>query len=69
MSNSRTWINIDFFSRIYNTGVFISAVSFIRVPYSAFFEEPMLQYKPYIGLFIRGFLIRGPIFEERIYHK
>ncbi len=34
---------------------------------TAFFEEPILQFKPYIGLFIRGFVIRDPIFKERIY--
>ncbi len=32
-----------------------------------FFEEPILQFQPYIGLFIREFVIRGPIFQERIY--
>jgi hypothetical protein len=49
--------------------VFLSAVSLIRGPKTAFFEEPILQFKPYIGLFTRGFVIRGPIFEERIYRE
>jgi hypothetical protein len=44
----------------------IFAVLLIRSPKTAFFEEPILQFKPYIGLFIRGFVIRGPVFEERI---
>jgi hypothetical protein len=46
--------------------LFLSAVSLIRGPKTAFFEEPILQFKPCIGLFIRGFEIRGPIFEEGI---
>ncbi len=34
-----------------------------------FFKEPILQFQPYIGLFIREFVIRGPIFQERIYRE
>ncbi len=49
--------------------VFLSAVSLIRGPKTAFLEEPILQFKPYIGLFIRSFVIRGPIFEECIYRE
>jgi hypothetical protein len=49
--------------------VFLSAVSLIRGPKTAFFEEPMPQFKSYIGLFIRGFVIHGPTFEERIYRE
>ncbi len=48
---------------------FLSVVSIIRGPKTAFFEEPMVQFKPYIGLFIHGFVIRGPIFEERTYRE
>jgi hypothetical protein len=48
--------------------VFLSAVSLIRGPKIAFFNEPILQFKPYIGLF-RNFVIRGPTFEERIYRE
>jgi hypothetical protein len=49
--------------------VFLSEVSLICSPKTAFFEETILQFKPYIGLFIRGFVIRGPIFEKRIYRE
>ncbi len=35
----------------------------------AFFKEPILQFQLHIGLFIREFVIRGPIFRERIYRE
>jgi hypothetical protein len=49
--------------------VFLSAVSHICGRKTAFFKEPILKFQPYIGLFIRKFVIRGLIFQERIYRE
>ncbi len=49
--------------------VFLSAVSLIHGPKTAFFKETILQFQLYIGIFIREFVIRGPIFQERIYRE
>jgi hypothetical protein len=49
-------------------GVFICGFSYPRSK-NCLFEELILQYKPYIGLFIRCFIIRDPVFEERIYRE
>jgi hypothetical protein len=49
-------------------GLFICGFAYLRSK-NCLLEEPSLQFKPYIGLFIRGFVICGPIFEERIYRE
>ncbi len=49
--------------------VFLYAVLLIRGPKVAFLGELILKFEPYISLFIRGFVIRGPIFQERIYRE
>jgi hypothetical protein len=43
---------------------FLIAFSLIRGPKTAFFEEPIPQFQPYMDLFIRGTII-----EERLYHE
>jgi hypothetical protein len=46
--------------------VLLSADLLIRCSKTAFLEEPILQIKPDIGLFIRSCVMRGPLFEKRI---
>ncbi len=47
-------------------GLFICGFAYSRSK-TAFFKEPILQFQPYIGLFIREVVIGGPRFQQRIY--
>jgi len=49
--------------------VFLSAVLLISGPKFGIFKELVLQFKPSIGLFIRGSIILSPKLEKHIYRE